>query len=268
MDGSPKCENCDEVLRGAFCHRCGQQAGRPPDAAIPFVLQQISSLVGLDSKALRSVGGLLFRPGRLTREFSGGRRVAYTTPLQLYLAAAAGFFLVHIFRPLFSVDVQGWRISAFLASVGTSVPLPEDLIDRLGEVGISPDAFAARFDAAVTGYLPVLLLLLLVAFAAWLKLLFRGHPFSLHATFSLHWAAFYLILEGLRHLTPVPSSIGIRVAMGMSVVSLVYLTLALRTVYAGGWIVSVMKALPSLILYYVLVLIWLNSTIVLAVRLV
>ena len=268
MDGSPRCENCDEILRGTFCHRCGQQAGRPPDGAIPFMLQQISALVGLDSKTLRSISGLLFRPGHLTREFSHGRRVAYTAPLQLYLATAAGFFLVQIFKPLVSLDLEQWRISAFLASVGSFRTLPDDLMDRLGEVGMSPDVFAARFDAAVTGYLPVLLLLLVVAFAAWLKLLFRRHPFSLHATFSLHWSAFYLILEGLKRLTPVPSAINLAVIIGMSVVSLLYLTLALRTAYGSGWIVSSVKAFASLLLYYALIVMWFTSTVTLAIRLV
>ena len=267
MDGSPRCENCDEVLRGTFCHRCGQQAGRPPDGAIPFLLQQISALAGLDSKMWRSIVGLLVRPGQLTREFSRGRRVAYAAPLQLYLAAATGFFLVQVFKPIVRLDLEQWEISAVLASVGSFKSLPADLMDRLGEVGMSPDVFAARFDAAVTAYLPVLLLVLVVAFAAWLKLLFRGHPFSLHATFSLHWSAFYLILEGLKRLTPVPNVIELPVIISMSVVSLIYLTLALRAAYASGWIGSSVKAVASLLFYYALIGLWFTSTVTLAIGL-
>jgi len=232
------------------------------------MLQQVSSLVGLDSQTLRSIGALLFRPGQLTREFSRGRRVAYSAPLQLYLAAAAGFFLIQIFKPLIGVDIERWRISTALASVGSFRTLPDELIDRLSEVGMSPDAFAAKFDAAVTGYLPVLLLVLVVAFAAWLKLLHRDRPFSLHGTFSLHWSAFYLILEGLKRVTPVPSAVDLPVVVGMSVVSLVYLTLALRAAYSGGWVASSAKALASLLLYYALITLWLTSTVTLAIRLV
>ena len=268
MEQAEVCENCGAALVGPYCHDCGQEAEGPPESALRFVLHQVSDLVGLNSKAARSFWLLVTRPGLLTEAYSQGKRVSFTAPLQIYLVAATVFVLVQAYLPLVRVDVERWVVRAVLASVGATPPLPSDLPEKLQQAGVSPEVFAERFETAVVGYLTLLLLSLLVAFAVWLKVLFRTRPFALHAIFSLHWASFFLLLEGVRRITPLPSGWGVPVAVLMSVVSLGYLTVGLRRVYEGGWVGSAIKALLSLVFYYVLVSVWLNSTIALGVLLV
>jgi hypothetical protein len=64
------CLNCGETLVGKYCSRCGQE-----DVDLhPTVRELASDLVGeifsLDTRLLRTVVPLVFRPGALTRDFA------------------------------------------------------------------------------------------------------------------------------------------------------------------------------------------------------
>lgn len=98
------CENCGTALQGRFCHACGQPAEPPTTSARAFVRQAAADITNLDSRILRTLGLLLGRPGRLTREYLEGRRIRYSKPLQLYLGAAAAFFFVNAYRPFLNFD--------------------------------------------------------------------------------------------------------------------------------------------------------------------
>ena len=52
------------------------------------------SFLNWDTKFLKSVGIMLFKPWRLTNDFNAGRRVRYVHPLRLYLLASIAFFLL------------------------------------------------------------------------------------------------------------------------------------------------------------------------------
>jgi hypothetical protein len=54
----------------------------------------IGHYVALEGKLWKSLGLLLFRPGRLTLEYIKGRRVRYVQPLRLYLTFSLIFFAV------------------------------------------------------------------------------------------------------------------------------------------------------------------------------
>ena len=46
-----------------------------------------------DSQFLKTISHLLFRPGRLTKEYMAGRRVAFVNPIKLYIFVSFVFFL-------------------------------------------------------------------------------------------------------------------------------------------------------------------------------
>ena len=95
--GSPACLNCGTSLEGPFCHYCGQ-----PDRNFlrffPALLREfLSEALELDSRFARTMKPLLFKPGRLTRDYLDGRRFRYTPPLRLYLFSSIIFFLLAAF---------------------------------------------------------------------------------------------------------------------------------------------------------------------------
>lgn len=88
------CANCGADVSGNFCHQCGQEAVLHPPSAREFMHEFIGHYVALEGKLWKSMGLLLFRPGRLTLEYIKGRRVRYVQPLRMYLTFSLIFFAV------------------------------------------------------------------------------------------------------------------------------------------------------------------------------
>lgn len=94
LAGSSECLNCGTGLKGPFCYYCGQ-----PDRNFlrffPALLREfLEDFLDLDSRFARTLKPLLFKPGRLTRDYLDGRRFRYTPPMRLYLFSSIGFFLL------------------------------------------------------------------------------------------------------------------------------------------------------------------------------
>jgi hypothetical protein len=88
------CANCSATVSGHYCHACGQETVLHPPSAREFMHEFIGHYVALEGKLWKSLGLLLFRPGRLTLEYIKGRRVRYVQPLRLYLTFSLIFFAV------------------------------------------------------------------------------------------------------------------------------------------------------------------------------
>ena len=231
-----------------------------------YVAHLISSAVGYDSKLLRSLGTLVFRPGRLSAEYLKGRRIRYVEPLQLYLLSAAAFFLIHAYKPFVQFDLATRSVRSSLGAASATGGMSASQVERLAGQGVSIEVFAERFGAWVSAYLPVLLVAILVVLALvfWSLNLRSEKPFAAHALFTLHWSAFYMLLEGTRRVVPLPTNWDAAVGVTAVVFSLAYLVVAMRVTYERGWFPSALKALVSLLLFYVLVSLWLASTLGLA----
>ena len=94
LAGSSKCLNCGTGLKGPFCYFCGQ-----PDRNFmrffPALLRDLmEDLLDLDSRFMRTLKPLLFKPGRLTRDYMNGRRFRYAPPMRLYIFSSIVFFLL------------------------------------------------------------------------------------------------------------------------------------------------------------------------------
>ena len=94
LAGSPACLNCGTGLKGPFCYYCGQ-----PDRNFmrffPALLRELmSDFLELDSRFARTMKPLLFKPGKLTRDYLEGRRFRYAPPMRLYLFSSIAFFLL------------------------------------------------------------------------------------------------------------------------------------------------------------------------------
>jgi hypothetical protein len=234
-----------------------------------FASQAAADLTSLDSRVLRSLGLLLARPGRLTREFLDGRRIRYTQPVQLYLGCAAAFFFVNAYRPFFSFDPAAGQVVSSLGVTGVSGDLGGDARRSLAGRGISLDVFRERFEATVTGYLPAFLVVSVLLFALALHLIYRRprRGYLEHALFALHWSAFYLLLMIVDRLLP-QGRAGPNLGDGaISLVAVAYLGLALGRVYGQGRLITGVKAVGLFVVYQVLLSVWMASAITLAFEL-
>ena len=87
------CENCGTELRGHYCSNCGQAAIDYRRSFRHVIADVLDSFFDWDSKFVRTIGLLLWRPGWLTNQFVDGRRVRFLHPLRLYLLVSIVFFL-------------------------------------------------------------------------------------------------------------------------------------------------------------------------------
>jgi hypothetical protein len=91
---SERCENCGNEVTQRYCGACGQRLEPPVHSLWHFSRVATEDLTHADSRLWRTLGALLFKPGKLTAEFLAGRRARYLPPLRLYLVVSVAFFLV------------------------------------------------------------------------------------------------------------------------------------------------------------------------------
>ncbi len=101
--GPHTCANCDTHLAGDFCHVCGQSA-HVHRSVLHMVEEFAHGLYHFDSKAWRTLPMLAFRPGKLTRDYTHGRRARYVAPLALFLLSIFLMFFVFGFMGSPNID--------------------------------------------------------------------------------------------------------------------------------------------------------------------
>ena len=73
------CRNCGAELASLapptdFCPRCGQETAQHRPTLGEFLHEFVGHYVALEGALWRTLGLLLLKPGRLTREYLAGRR--------------------------------------------------------------------------------------------------------------------------------------------------------------------------------------------------
>ena len=110
-EGTGVCRNCGAAAPGAYCPACGQETSIALPTLRAFMRDAAGRYVALDGRMWRTLYGLLFRPGFLTREFFAGRRRRYIRPARLFLVLSIVAFATLRFTadaPLFnSSDADG-----------------------------------------------------------------------------------------------------------------------------------------------------------------
>ncbi len=88
------CPNCNELLWGQYCASCGQRA-RVRMITFWELLKDAGDLIAsLDSRIWRTLGLLMFRPGRLTLDYLQGKRARFVPPMRLFISATLVFFFI------------------------------------------------------------------------------------------------------------------------------------------------------------------------------
>jgi Protein of unknown function (DUF3667) len=245
------CLNCGEKLLGDFCWRCGQEAADFHRPLRSLASDFLDNVLSLDTKLLRTIGPLLFRPGRLTCQYLAGRRAPYVRPLKLYLLAALLSFGVLAIWPESAVKVVVKDTQAEEKADDVVSPPP------FGMEGLDFEKALAdpkRFGQALTANLQRALFLLLPVFALLLKLLYlrRGILYLDHLVFALHFHAFaFVVLAAmvLIEAAGIPPPILAPVGVAAWLWIFIYLFLALRKVYGGSRLTAGLRFGALLISY-------------------
>ncbi|MBO9518428.1 MAG: DUF3667 domain-containing protein [Porphyrobacter sp.] len=89
------CLNCGTPLIGAHCHACGQR-GHVHRTLGAFFHDLLHGVLHFEGRTWRTLPLLVWKPGKLTREYIDGRRASYVSPVAVFL------FVVFLSYALFS----------------------------------------------------------------------------------------------------------------------------------------------------------------------
>ena len=99
---SRRCQNCGSPLLGEHCYACGQPTKGLVRHFSSIVGDFLDSVFNFDTRTLRTLGPLLFKPGYLSNEYFHGHRVRYVSPVRLFFfLCIAAFFALQL-----TVDVD------------------------------------------------------------------------------------------------------------------------------------------------------------------
>jgi hypothetical protein len=87
------CKNCGATMQGEYCHVCGQH-GHVSRSVLHVLEEVLHGITHFDSRTMRSVPMLAFRPGTLTRNYVMGQRARYVPPFAMFLFTVFAMFLV------------------------------------------------------------------------------------------------------------------------------------------------------------------------------
>jgi hypothetical protein len=260
------CANCGVTLTGEFCAQCGQHARdlhRPIGALLSEAAGEIFSF---DTRFLRTLKSLLFRPGQVTRDYLSGKRAAYVSPVKTYLVAALIFF------GLFTLFPQATTARVFVAGspeaanakstggTGTTVELPTHMpIADAWYQAASRRAMERPDDFILAIYrnIPRAFFFFLPMFALLLELFYRKQGYYIdHLVFSLYYHAFAFLALAARFLIGrsgswLPDGVATPARMLLLIWVFAYLPLALRRVYGGTWMKTGLKVAALSVLYLV-----------------
>ena len=146
--GRDECANCGAALHGPYCARCGQPDHPLREPVHHFVGRSLVEFFGLDGRVWVTLGALLFKPGKLTREYLDGRRQRHLRPLRVYLSSTLLFFVL-----LSLIDPVGRAPETFFRSSdgepdSVSVAVRLARADSVVALGLAPDPDAvAQLDS-------------------------------------------------------------------------------------------------------------------------
>ena len=256
-----------------------------PPSAREFMHEFIGHYVALEGKLWKSLGLLLFRPGRLSLEYIKGRRVRYVQPLRMYLTFSLIFFATLKLvgfdsfehgakapHPATASAPAAGHAPARPAASGNGIevihednpgefrngtqPLRDKvrtysphIADRMSElVEMEGSRREQALKAAFYAYAPYAIFFMMPVFAFYLKILYlgTGRRYGEHLLFALHTNGFAFLAMTLIAL--VPAGFGL-VEFALQLWLTFYLPIAMRQVYGGSRTLTALRWVVLMVLH-------------------
>jgi len=90
------CLNCEQPIsdNDNFCSNCGQVNDELPLSIKQFISEFFSGFFSFDTRFFKTFIPLIFKPGKVSKDYVEGKRRRYVNPFQLYLHITIVFFLL------------------------------------------------------------------------------------------------------------------------------------------------------------------------------
>ncbi|TCC90429.1 DUF3667 domain-containing protein [Pedobacter frigiditerrae] len=123
------CLNCGHIVEENFCPKCGQENIVTKEDAFHMVTHAIADYFHFEHKFFGTIGPLLLKPGRLTKEYVAGKRMSSIHPIRLYIFISIVFFLVVLGGKKFGENsAEGKEDKNTTADTTKTVSKPKDTV--------------------------------------------------------------------------------------------------------------------------------------------
>jgi len=92
VNQSVTCFSCEAAMVGLYCKECGQKNDDFRRSIFSLLKEFIGSITAIEGRIWRTWGALLFKPGKVAREFADGKRTKWSSPVRVYLAMSIILF--------------------------------------------------------------------------------------------------------------------------------------------------------------------------------
>lgn len=264
------CLNCGHLQTedDLYCSHCGQRNSVKKLSLKDLIEEFFSSFISYDSKLIVSLKTLLFKPGKMTKNFIEGQRQRYVNPFRLFLSSAIVFFLASALLTTGEVDdfikiqeqnegivISDDDRSTFNKFKNDPIPTYEEwakeqkltvtnanllnyrLETALRRIFKNPSAFMSFLFAK----LPFIIFFIIPIFAlfSWVFFSIKRFKFVDHLIFHYHLASFLLILGLPVFLVSHYTEWSLQ--MPLVLVFSIYSVLAIRNFFQNSWFLSLLK---------------------------
>ncbi|HEX6693952.1 MAG TPA: DUF3667 domain-containing protein [Longimicrobiales bacterium] len=275
------CLNCGDPVPGNYCRMCGQRKAEHRVSVRRLLADALQDQFSLTSELPRTFKALAFRPGFLTTEYARGRIASYIPPFRVYLVTSIVFFLLLSLqasgRGPFGGGEGNFNFNITTDSTASGEPVADSVGGRDGDRGDSrdtvrsqenpgplintpfdaldaklkakaavlsknPDEFRERLKEYMLRRTPTMMFVLLPVFALIMKLFYWRRYYAEHFIYSLHTHAFAFMIFTALALLPDAGAGGV-LSKVLFAWLMVYPLIALRRVYAQGWMLTFVKYL-------------------------
>lgn len=205
------CRNCNTPLHGRYCHTCGQDLFVGTKRSVLYIIFGFfNSILSTDHKLWKSVLYLLFKPGKLTREYTLGRVSSYVHPSKLFWCISIIFFTM-LTTQINSIMEDVKKATTDVQKIDKKTSKAEEKLnetdiqktdkensnaeEKLNESIKDTEKFLGHFFS----YSPYVMFLLMPFFAFLFKLFFykRERYYINHLIFSIHYHSFVFLFYGI-----------------------------------------------------------------------
>lgn len=192
MKNNEVCTSCGEVLRGKYCHNCGDKKfDKSEFTVMNFVGQIFYNLTHFESKFWKSLYVLCLKPGFITSEYLIGRRINYLKPFQFFLLMNIVYFFVLYYYgyDVFTASPEDYMEKDLFGSFYTSM-----INEKVESGNLSLSDYTENFYNHIYLHSKLLIILLIPMLAMSLKLLYfkSERLYFEHLIYSTHLMTFLL----------------------------------------------------------------------------
>lgn len=154
INQSEHCLSCGALTEQKYCGECGLKNDDLRRSLFRLIGESLGGIFSFESRMWRTWAALLFKPGKVAREYADGARSRYSSPIRVYLVVSFLFFgfLALSHTNLFAVAVKP-KVTPQAAS--EQIPSAETTNDEAKiitpEQILSAERIEAIAEAAVVG---------------------------------------------------------------------------------------------------------------------